>query len=120
MNKTVELNPVTGRKSSVRLRSEVVLQRFTAGLLLVAPVTVAILLNIGAAESMAEDLIAGKVWRLRAGEDAFVHYCSPCHGTSGMGDGRYYSMDLEALPISFADSVTMAGRSSESVRAVIE
>jgi mono/diheme cytochrome c family protein len=28
----------------------------------------------------------------------FGHYCAPCHGESGRGDGRYYASGLEPLP----------------------
>jgi cytochrome c553 len=28
----------------------------------------------------------------------FVHYCSPCHGPTGKGDGRYYAASLTPKP----------------------
>ncbi len=31
-------------------------------------------------------------------KQTFVHYCSPCHGPTGKGDGRYYATSLTAKP----------------------
>ena len=42
----------------------------------------------------------------RLAEQRFTHYCAPCHGTEGRGDG-FNAVKLEKKPPDFTDSVYM-------------
>ncbi len=81
------------------------------------PVGIALAVSNGLTEESVSS--SARAWVLQHGESAYNHYCAPCHGETGAGDGRYFSMELDALPISFADSSRMASRSLESVQTVI-
>ena len=37
------------------------------------------------------------------GERLYQEYCSPCHGESGRGDGRFWAYALEPVPADFSD-----------------
>lgn len=40
----------------------------------------------------------------------FGHFCAPCHGETGRGDGRYYPSDLSPSPRDFTDAEFMKSR----------
>ncbi len=40
----------------------------------------------------------------------FGHFCAPCHGETGTGDGRYYPSDLSPSPRDFTDAEFMKNR----------
>lgn len=41
----------------------------------------------------------------------YKHYCAPCHGETGEGDGIYYSTDLSPMPRNLTDDGYMSTRS---------
>lgn len=41
----------------------------------------------------------------------YKHYCAPCHGETGEGDGIYYSTDLSPMPRNLTDEGHMSTRS---------
>lgn len=49
----------------------------------------------------------------------FNHYCAPCHGETGRGDGRYYSSDLNPKPTDFTNIEYMKTRTDEQIKQCI-
>lgn len=45
----------------------------------------------------------------------FNHYCAPCHGESGKGDGRYYSSELNPKPTDFTNVNYMKTLTDEQI-----
>jgi len=56
---------------------------------------------------------------IEEGGRLFGHYCSPCHGEKGQGDGRYYATDLEPLPPDLTDSAFARSRSDKDLSRAI-
>ncbi len=50
---------------------------------------------------------------IREGGRLFAHYCSPCHGETGDGFGRYYAYDLKPRPADFTAPDFLKNRSDE-------
>lgn len=49
----------------------------------------------------------------------FNHYCAPCHGETGKGDGRYYSFDLNPKPTDFTNIEYIKTRTDEQIKQCI-
>lgn len=49
----------------------------------------------------------------------FIHYCGPCHGETGKGDGKYYSFDLNPKPRDFTNVNYMKTLTDEQIRLCI-
>ncbi len=45
----------------------------------------------------------------------FEHFCAPCHGETGAGDGRYYPSDLSPSPRDFTDAEFMKSKTDDQV-----
>ena len=41
------------------------------------------------------------LFAIEQGARSFNHYCAPCHGESGHGDGRFFASSLEPAPPDF-------------------
>ncbi len=50
---------------------------------------------------------------IREGGHLFAHYCSPCHGETGDGFGRYYAYELNPRPPDFTAPGFLENRSDE-------
>ncbi|MBI3951432.1 MAG: cytochrome c [Acidobacteria bacterium] len=61
------------------------------------------------AESRADQFAIEEGGRL------FGHYCAPCHGESGQGDGRYYASGLEPVPADLTGSELAKANSDENL-----
>ena len=48
-----------------------------------------------------------KTYNDRLAEQRFLHYCAPCHGTEGKGDG-FNVVNLEKKPPDFTDAMYMS------------
>ena len=57
---------------------------------------------------------------LRHGEKLYSHYCSPCHGIDGKGEGIYFGYGLEPKPANFTDPDFFQNRSETDIKTVIE
>ncbi len=45
----------------------------------------------------------------------FEHFCAPCHGETGEGDGRYYPSDLSPSPRDFTDAEFIKSRTDDQL-----
>ncbi len=45
----------------------------------------------------------------------FGHFCAPCHGETGTGDGRYYPSNLSPSPRDFTDAEFMKSRTDKQL-----
>lgn len=54
---------------------------------------------------------------LDEGGRLYARYCSPCHGESGRGDGRFYASSLSPAPPDFTDPAFL--RSDQRLREAI-
>ncbi len=45
----------------------------------------------------------------------FGHFCAPCHGEKGTGDGRYYPSNLSPRPRAFIDAEFMKSRTDKQL-----
>lgn len=45
----------------------------------------------------------------------FEHYCSPCHGMQGKGDGTFFTIDLKPKPRNLADGEYMKKRADDQL-----
>lgn len=43
-------------------------------------------------------------FNIREGRRLFLHYCSPCHGQTGEGSGRYFPSYIDPQPPDFLNS----------------
>lgn len=48
-------------------------------------------------------------------ETTFRHYCAPCHGETGRGDGRYFGYGLQPLPRDLTDAEYMSAKKDEEL-----
>lgn len=48
-------------------------------------------------------------------ETTFQHYCAPCHGETGRGDGRYFGYGLQPLPRDLTDAEYMGAKTDEEL-----
>lgn len=52
-------------------------------------------------DSVANNQIEQENFSVREGRRLFIHYCSPCHGESGDGFGKYLAYGMEPKPPDF-------------------
>jgi len=57
-------------------------------------------------------------YSVREGQTLFQHYCAPCHGTEGQGDG-FNAYSLDPKPRDLTDAAFKAARSEEDLAGVI-
>lgn len=63
----------------------------------------------------------GDSFAIKEGGRLFGHYCSPCHGEHGQGDGRYYASGLAPLPTNLTDpEFTKANGDEDLTQAISE
>ena len=52
---------------------------------------------------------------LLTSKTTFEHFCAPCHGEVGAGDGRYYPSDLSPSPRDFTDAEFMKSKTDDQL-----
>ncbi|NIQ85609.1 MAG: c-type cytochrome [Acidobacteria bacterium] len=57
-------------------------------------------------------------YNVREGRAVFLHYCAPCHGVQGRGDG-FNAYNLDPRPRDLADPDFQQARSDEDLAAVV-
>ena len=57
-------------------------------------------------------------YNTREGRTTFLHYCAPCHGEHGHGDG-FNAYNLDPKPRDLADPVLQEARTDEDLAAVV-
>lgn len=56
---------------------------------------------------------------LEEGGRLYTHYCQPCHGESGRGDGRFYASALEPTPPDFTASAFWSSHTERQLQDTI-
>lgn len=64
-------------------------------------------------DSVANNQFKQESFSVREGRRLFLHYCSPCHGESGDGFGKYLAYGLEPKPPDFTLPDFLESRSDE-------
>ncbi len=57
-------------------------------------------------------------YNAREGRTVFLHYCAPCHGESGRGDG-FNAYNLDPRPRDLADSDFQQAHTDEDLAAIV-
>ena len=52
-------------------------------------------------------------------KDEFVHFCGPCHGENGNGEGQFAAADLSPKPTNLSDISYMGGLNDTHISSVI-
>lgn len=52
-------------------------------------------------------------------KDKFIHFCGPCHGNNGNGEGKFVATGVTPAPRNISDSSYMATLSDDNIFAVI-
>lgn len=69
-------------------------------------------------EPLAGDEVTSPSYAQREGAVLFAHYCAPCHGTEGAGDG-FNAFNLDPKPRDLTSGEFGQERSDEDLEAVI-
>lgn len=89
--------------------------RFTWAISMILVPVVVHNIQIASAQPAKEEVGDPRGFFLLAPEATFAHYCAPCHGPAGRGDGRYFSSDLSPLPRDLTDVAYMKTRGDGDV-----
>lgn len=69
--------------------------------------------------SLTEENLGIKSGTTNSLSENFQHYCGPCHGNTGNGEGQFKAAGVKPEPVNFTDTVYMANLSTANISTVI-